>query len=81
MVLFNCFNPKSIDYYYGSWFELSLEKCAIQSQNESLSRKRFISKMFQVFLKNSDNKTELFKMLAINITKFPQIYLRSGQPM
>ena len=27
------------------------------------------SKKFQVFLKNSDNKTELFKMLAINITK------------
>ena len=37
--------------------------------------------MFQVFLKNSDNKTELFKMLAINITKFPQIYLRSEQPI
>ena len=28
-------------------------------------------KKFQVFLKNSDNKTELFKMLAINITKIP----------
>ena len=27
------------------------------------------SKKFQVFLKNSDNKTELFKVLAINITK------------
>ena len=30
-----------------------------------------IVKTFQVFLKNSDNKTELFKMLAINITKIP----------
>ena len=30
-----------------------------------------IVKKFQVFLKNSDNKTELFKMLAINITKIP----------
>ena len=32
-----------------------------------------IAKKFQVSLKNSDNKTELFRMLAINITKFPQI--------
>ena len=30
-----------------------------------------IVKKFQVFLKNSDNKTELLKMLAINITKIP----------
>ena len=31
-----------------------------------------IAKKFQVFLKNSDNKTELFKILAINITKIPE---------
>ena len=31
-----------------------------------------IAKKFQVFLKNSDNKTELFKMLTINITKIPK---------
>ena len=28
-----------------------------------------IAKKFQIFLKNSDNKTELFKMLDININK------------
>ena len=32
-----------------------------------------IAKKFQVFLKNNDNKTGLFKMLSINITKILQI--------
>ena len=30
-----------------------------------------IAKKFQVFSKNTDNKTELLKMLAINITEIP----------
>ena len=38
----------------------------------SVMKKTPIAKKFQVFLKNSDNKTELFKMLAINITKIPK---------
>ena len=35
----------------------------------SVRKETPIAKKFQVYLKNSDNKTELFKMLAINTTK------------
>ena len=35
----------------------------------SVRKENPIAKKFQVYLKNSDNKTELFKMLAINTTK------------
>ena len=37
----------------------------------SVKKETPIVKKFQVSLKNSDNKTELFKMLTINITKIP----------
>ena len=33
-------HSKSLDYYDSSWFELSLEKCDMQLQNESLLRKK-----------------------------------------
>ena len=37
----------------------------------SVRKETPILKKFQVFLKNSDNKTELFKMLAIHVTEIP----------
>ena len=39
-------HPKSIDYYFSSYFELSQEKCVMQSKNESLLRKRSVSTTF-----------------------------------
>ena len=66
---------KRLDFVFGTYKTDSIKEQTREERGIGVRipvrKETPIANKFQVFLKTSDNKAELFKMLAINITKVP----------